>query len=63
MATPSIEAGPLSDCDQLVYAYPTKSRCPECGSLDTIATQTPHPIQRRKCRTCHHNYKVPGWRI
>jgi len=42
------------------YAFPTKSRCPVCGSLRTYAYSTPGRVQRRKCRDCGGTYKVMG---
>ena len=45
------------------WAFPTKSRCPDCGSLDTEQTSTQAPCQYRQCRRCGRTYKVMGWRI
>lgn len=42
------------------WAFPTKSRCPGCGSTATLATCTKGQVQHRKCQACGHRYKVTG---
>ena len=48
-----------------VYAFPTKSRCPRCGSTDTEATSTQDGIQYRKCKRgiCNWKYWTRGTKI
>ena len=48
-----------------VYAFPTRSRCPRCGSLNTEAYTTQGDIQRRRCRVpvCRRKYHVVGVRV
>ena len=49
------------------YAFPTVSRCPRCGALDTICrhTDSKKGWQYRKCQraVCHHTYIVRGNQI
>ncbi|MDI9433111.1 MAG: hypothetical protein QM570_15450 [Planctomycetota bacterium] len=42
------------------YVFPRESRCPACGSSDTVAYHTKGPIQYRKCRACGQRYSVGG---
>jgi hypothetical protein len=44
------------------YSFPTKSRCPRCGALDTIARRTKGDTQYRECQRaiCRHRYAVKG---
>lgn len=44
------------------YAFPTRSRCPSCGSVDTERTGVAGNIQYRACRApvCRRPYKVLG---
>lgn len=48
-----------------VYAFPTRSRCPRCGSLNTVARKTELGKQYRECRmaVCRLKYCVIGTRI
>jgi hypothetical protein len=48
-----------------VYAFPTRSRCPRCGSLDTQRIGQRDNIQYRICHVaiCRNRYKVIGTKI
>lgn len=45
-----------------VYSFPSRSRCPRCGSTQTERYASSGRIQRRRCRvpTCRLRYKVTG---
>jgi hypothetical protein len=47
------------------YAFPTKSRCPRCNSIDTKAIGKHKGTQRRKCLmpVCRNRYTVIGERV
>lgn len=59
--TPAGEATPQI-LDQPVYSFPTKSRCPRCGSLDTGRRSEHGDTQYRVCRVtvCRKNFAVKG---
>ena len=46
----------------IVYSYPSRSKCPRCGTVDTKATSTHRGTQYRKClgAICRHKYAVKG---
>ena len=48
-----------------VYSFPTKSRCPRCGSTDTLALSTNGDRQYRRCQmaVCKWRYAVRGKKI
>jgi Zn ribbon nucleic-acid-binding protein len=48
---------------EAVYAFPSRGRCPDCGSTATLATCTKGQIQHRKCLACECRYKVTGWQV
>lgn len=51
---------------EVVYSFPTRSRCPNalcCQSLDTEAVSTHGGVQYRRCRQCGCRYKVIGVRV
>lgn len=55
---------------QKAYAFPSRSRCPKCGSLSTRARKTLDGVQHRAClrpscraRKDRGAYKVPGTEI
>lgn len=53
---------------EAAYSFPTKSRCPFCGSLNTVAENTKGGVQYRKCKDCEEvgkkcKYTVRGTRI
>lgn len=56
------EISPESQSPKEAYAFPTKSRCPRCGALDTKATSTQGKIQHRQCQRaiCRRRYTVKG---
>lgn len=47
------------------YAFPSKSKCPRCKSLDTVAVSTQKNIQYRLCRVaiCRWKYTVLGEKV
>ena len=47
------------------YAFPTRSRCPRCGSTHTEAYSTKGPVQYRRCLApiCRHRYSQFGERV
>lgn len=49
------------------FAFPTKSRCPRCRSLNTRRrTNSPGgSFQYRECKQpiCRHRYRVPGTKV
>jgi hypothetical protein len=53
---------PLTADPGPVYAFPTRSRCPRCGSIDTVARSTQGRTQYRRCRVaiCRGAFKVTG---
>ena len=57
---PKAEAEPARS--NVAYAFPSKSRCPRCGSLDTYVRSTQGSVQYRACRmaVCRRNYAVSG---
>lgn len=48
-----------------VFAFPSKSRCPRCQSLNTVRTTDRGRVQYRRCRVpiCRRTYKVIGEEI
>jgi Zn ribbon nucleic-acid-binding protein len=48
--------------DAPVYAFPSRSRCPRCGSVDTKRYSQVDSIQYRECLrpTCNHHYRIMG---
>jgi len=44
------------------YSFPTKSRCPRCGSTNTTRTSSYNATQYRQCRmpVCRHRFSVKG---
>lgn len=57
---PTAEPEPKGD---VVYAFPSKSRCPICESVDTVRTGDHGLVQYRRCRGCGETYKVLGQKI
>ena len=47
------------------YAFPSKSRCPRCGSTQTVTLSTQKNVQYRKCQmaVCRWTYTVVGGKI
>jgi len=49
------------------WSFPTVTRCPRCGSTDTICRRTDvqKGVQYRKCRmaVCHYNFCVRGKKV
>ena len=50
------------EADRAQYSFPTRSRCPRCGSSQTRALSSQEQIQYRVCiiPTCRHHYKAAG---
>lgn len=48
-----------------VWAFPSKSACERCGTLDTQAVSTQENTQYRRClrAICRHSYKVIGEKV
>jgi hypothetical protein len=46
----------------VVIAFPTKARCPRCGSPDTKRVSASGKTQYRRCERaiCRHAFKVSG---
>lgn len=44
------------------WAFPTKSRCPRCGSIQTKAYRVEGGVQYRECQSavCRKRYRVDG---
>ncbi len=47
------------------YSFPTRSRCPRCGAIETEAYRTDGKVQYRRCRraVCRINYQVIGTKV
>ena len=45
-----------------VFAFPTRSACKHCGTIDTITVSTADKVQYRQCRRigCRRTYTVIG---
>ena len=45
-----------------VWSFQTRSRCPRCGSLQTVHRSTQGRYQYRKCARviCRRNYRIVG---
>ncbi len=50
------------DKSEVVYAFPTKSKCPRCGSVNTRRTGEYGELQYRQCQVtvCRWKYAVHG---
>ncbi len=48
-----------------VFSFPTRSRCPRCRAIDTVALNTKGGVQYRQCRraVCRHKYTVLGRKV
>ena len=59
--TPAVEATPPAT----VFAFPSRSRCPRCGTVDTVALSTQGDVQYRRClrAICRKRYAVRGERV
>jgi Zn ribbon nucleic-acid-binding protein len=44
----------------ITYAWLTRSRCPECGTLDTERYASDGRVQYRRCQKCAAHYKQIG---
>jgi hypothetical protein len=49
----------------VVYSFPTRSRCPRCGTIGTKAYCTKGRKQHRKCMTpvCRERFVVVGIKV
>jgi len=59
---PGVEPEPEPARSWPIYAFPTKSRCPRCGSDQTERTSGHGDTQYRQCRVavCRKRYPVIG---
>jgi hypothetical protein len=52
---------------QKQWSFPTVSKCPRCGTTDTICARTDPKMgwQYRKCQRaiCRHRYRVQGVKV
>ncbi len=48
-----------------VFSFPTRSRCPRCRAIDTVALNTKGRVQYRQCRraVCRHKYTMFGKKV
>lgn len=46
----------------LVWSFPTRSRCPRCGSAQTRSYRVENGVQYRECLSavCRKRYRVDG---
>jgi len=56
---------PVLNKSEVVWSFPTRARCPRCGSINTLCRSTRDGIQHRICAItiCRWTWKVPGWRV
>lgn len=58
---------PVEQYRERTWSFPTVSRCPRCGSTNTICRRTDgqNGVQYRKCRmaVCHYNFSVQGKKV
>lgn len=47
---------------QQTWAFPSRSRCPRCGSIQTKAYRVEGGVQYRECQNavCRRRYRVDG---
>lgn len=62
MARPRKAAAKKKTKDAQEFSFPTKSRCPRCGGMQTNATTTREGKQYRTCASavCRNRYCVAG---
>ena len=55
----------LNVMESVVYSFPSKSRCPRCGQIHTVAYAIHGKIQYRKCLNtiCKFTYKETGIQV
>ncbi len=48
-----------------IFSFPTRSRCPRCRAIDTVALNTKGRVQYRQCRraVCRHKYTMFGKKV
>jgi len=51
--------------DKPIYSFPSRSRCPRCGAIETIVTYTQGNVQYRECRRagCRQGFHVIGKKV
>jgi len=61
----SMETGTADITADVAYAFPSKSRCPRCGTLETRQRSTKGRVQYRQCTRaiCRWRYQVFGRQI
>lgn len=60
----SIGPGPSGSCSRgPVYAFPSRSRCPFCHSIETLCLTVQGRVQYRRCQRCGKHFKAIGWRV
>jgi len=59
------EERPVDRALKTKWSFPTQSRCPRCGGLNTVAVSTKKNIQYRQCRSaiCLKRYPVRGKKV
>lgn len=63
MTTKKKPSTDISANESAVWAFPTRSRCPNCHSIKTHSYCTAGRFQWRRCRRCKETYKVVGIKI
>jgi len=56
---------PAAKTREVVYSFPTRSRCPRCGTENTRGYCTRGMVQYRKCLApiCRCRYAVTGVKV
>lgn len=58
-APPTAESpAPSPPIERSARAFPTKVKCPLCGTAATRAYSTQGTVQYRKCMICRHKFKI-----
>lgn len=62
---PKPPAAPPAAAGEVSYAFPTKSRCPRCQSLNTKRRGVNGATQYRECcaSVCKHKYSIVGEKV
>lgn len=65
VSPPSPAPAPAPLTEEKAYAFPTKSRCPRCRSLNTTRRSQKEATQYRRCQqaVCRHKYTVTGTQV
>lgn len=56
---------PVAEVRPPTFSFPSRARCPRCGSTDTHSDGVREDVQYRKCQkgVCRHSFKVYGTSI